>query len=172
MNFQFLVEKLESSGEFQDFIKNNKDAYLCSGFFIFDYESNFENNKYSLDFYVPSNNKIISFELEKEVKIIPLDNYDEEIPKKIDINLDFDFENIKDNLLNEIEIRGIKNKVQKMLFSLQTKDNENFILGTIFVSNLGLIKISLKLKKDKIEIIEFEKKSFFDMLKFDKKSKN
>jgi hypothetical protein len=59
-----------------------------------------------------------------------------------------------------------------MLFSLQTKDNENFILGTIFVSNLGLIKISLKLKKDKMEIVEFEKKSFFDMLKIDRKNKN
>jgi hypothetical protein len=54
MNFRFLTEKLESSEEFNDFINKNKDAYLCSGFFIFDYESQFQNNKYSLDFYVPS----------------------------------------------------------------------------------------------------------------------
>jgi len=169
MNFQFLIEKLESSGEFEDFIKSNKDAYFCSGFFIFDYESNFENNKYSLDFYTPSTKKIVSFELEKEVKLIPLDNYDEEIPNKIDKDIDFDFEKVKASLLNEVEIKGIKNKVQKMLFSLQNKDSYSFLLGTIFVSNLGLIKVSVKLNNNNVEIIDFEKKSFFDMLKFNKK---
>ncbi len=101
--------------------------------------------------------------------MIPLENYGEEIPLKIDKDFDFDFEKIKDNLLKEVEIRGIKNQIQKMLFSLQKKDKDYFLLGTIFISNLGLIKINIKLEKNNFEIIEFEKKSFFDLLKFSRK---
>ena len=176
MNFQFLLEKLTFSDEFINFKKSNQDMYLCSGFFIFDYESNFKNNKYTLDFYVPSTKNLISFELEDGIKFVPLDNYNEEVPGILNDNLDFDFEKLKNLILKEIEIRKINNKVQKMIFSLQKNKDGIFLLGTIFVSNLGLIKITIEIKTTSqensqfdLEIIDFEKKSFFDMLKIFKK---
>ena len=63
--------------------------------------------------------------------------------------------------------RGITNKIQKMLFSLQHKDLKDYLIGTIFISNFGMIKVNIDITD--MKVILFEKKSFFDMLKIVKK---
>ena len=40
--------------------------------------------------------------------------------------------------------------------------NNKFLIGTVFISGLGIIKVNIDIKDKKI--IEFEKKSFFDMV--------
>ena len=54
-----------------------------------------------------------------------------------------------------------------MIFSLQNKDGKDFLIGTIFISGLGLLKINVNLEGN--IITEFEKKSFFDMMKIIRK---
>jgi len=58
---------------------------------------------------------------------------------------------------------NIKNEIQKILFSLQNIDEVNSLIGTIFISGMGIINFKIDLNKN--EIIDFEKKSIFDVLK-------
>ncbi|MFH1801802.1 MAG: hypothetical protein ABH804_03165 [archaeon] len=165
MNFQFYLEKLHSSDVFKKFKRENPKSYLCSSFFIFDFRR--EGNKQHFDFYAPEEKKIFSFQIEENFKIVPIEQIKKEIPEKISLNLNFDFDEIKRIILNKIEEEKIKNKIEEMMLSLQRVGKINLLIGTIFVSGLGLIKLTVDLSKK--EIIEFEKKSFFDMMKIFRK---
>jgi len=161
MNFQFYFEKLSDSPEFKKFKEENSDCYLCSGFFSIDKEG--QDNQQHLDFYVPSEKKMFSFQLEKKMIFTSLEDYDERVPNKIKKNFDFDFKEVEELISKKIEEEKVNKKIQKLLLSFQNKDGKHFIIGTVFVSGLGIIKIEINLDEKKIE--NFEKKSFFDMLK-------
>lgn len=162
MNSQFLLEKLEDSDEYKKFIEENPDAYLCSGFFDIDIEND-SVNKYHFDFYIPSSKKTFSFELESEIKLIELErNNEEKVLNKVLMKTNFDFDRIREKILIEMEVKQIKNKIQKMLFSLQNIDGKDLLLGTIFLSGLGLLKVNIDV--DANHITDFEKKSIFDMI--------
>jgi hypothetical protein len=170
MNSQFLLEKLEDSDEYKQFLKENPDAYLCSGFFDIDL-TNDSANKYHFDFYIPSNKKTFSFEMENEIRLIPLErDYDEKVLNKVLMKTNFDFDRIKEKIIIEMEVKKINNQIQKMIFSLQNIDGEDLLLGTVFLSGLGLLKVNIDF--DKNQITDFEKKSIFDMIKVIKKNKD
>jgi hypothetical protein len=166
MNFQFYFEKLLESKDFKKFIKENKDAFLCSGFFIVDKKG--EENKQSIDYFVPSTNKMYSFKIDNKVEMIPIEDYGKVFkPEKIPDNVNFIFEDIENLIQERMEKEKVKNKIEKLLLSLQAKDKKNYILGTIFISGLGIIKARIDLNEGKI--VDFEKMSFFDMMKVVKK---
>ena len=160
MNSQFLLEKLKASDEFKKFMKENKNAYLCSGFFVIDLENKETGNQYHLDFFVPESKKTFSFELEKGVKLVPLERYEHALEKISDF--EFDFDEIEKIISREMEFRRINNKIQKMIFSLQNIKRKSMFLGTIFVSGFGMVKAEIDLKEKRIT--DFEKKSFWEML--------
>lgn len=166
MNFKFLIEKLENSGEFKKFIEENKDAYLCSGFFIVDKEEN-PKNQYHLDFYIPSNKKTFSFELEEGIKLVELERFESSILEKISFEQEFDFDFLEEIILKEMINKNVNKKIQKLIFSLQSKDGKPFLIGTIFLSGLGLVSVNIDLNEKKIT--DFEKKSLFEMMKIVKK---
>lgn len=168
MNFQFYLEKLKDSEIFKEFVKENPDAYFCSGFFVID-KTGKEGNKQHLDYYVPSIKKLFSFKMESEIEKVPIEIFNDKSPEKISIDYDFDFQEIEKKIVREIEKKGIKTKIQKILLSLQKLDTKNFLVGTVFISSLGMIKINISLPEK--EIVKFEKKSFFDMVKIIKKKK-
>ena len=62
-----------------------------------------------------------------------------------------------------MEKDNVKNKIQKYLFSIQKQKGKHYIIGTVFVSNLGMLRVKICL--DDMQVIDFEKKSFFDVLK-------
>ncbi len=163
MNLQFYLEKLHASDVFKEFMKQNKGAYLCSGFFTMDKEG--KDNKRHLDFFVPALKKIFSFKLENSVDVIPIELAIEKIPEKLSLDHDFDFEEIQKLIEEEMKKQGMKNKIQKIILSLQSFDGKTFLVGTVFVSMLGLLKVKIDLEDNKPKIVEFEKKSFFDMVK-------
>lgn len=177
MNSQFLLEKLNSSDEFKKFMEENKDAYLCSGFFVIDLENN-ANNQYHFDFFTAKTGKTFSFELENKnlqqvlnssgnptgvdgVKLIPLERHEQRL-EKVGMENNFDFDGIEKMISTEMEMQKIRNKIQKMIFSLQNLEGRDVLLGTIFISGFGLIKANIDLKEKRIT--DFEKKSFWDML--------
>ncbi|VVB82292.1 Uncharacterised protein [uncultured archaeon] len=166
MNSQFLFEKLEASDEYKKFMKENRGAYLCSAFFIIDMDKNPE-NKYHFDFYVPENKKTFTFELENGIKLVPTERTDEIILDKVSMKNHFDFDELKELTLNEMAANKVTNKIQKMIFSLQNRDDGDVLFGTIFLSGLGLIRMNFDLEKNKVT--DFEKKSLFDMMKIVKK---
>ncbi len=165
MNFQFYFEKLIESKDFKKFMKENKNAFLCSGFFAIDREKS--DNQQHFDFYAPDLNKIFSFQLEKEIKKVVLERFDERVPGKVSSDFDFDFEEIEQMILERMKKEGIKNKLQKILLSLQKINGGDFITGTVFISGLGMLKLNIDPVQKKI--LDFEKKSFFDFLKIVKK---
>jgi hypothetical protein len=169
MNSQFLLEKLENSEEYKKFMKENKEAYLCSAFFIIDFETQPPENKFHFDYYIPSSKKTFSFELEfeNEIKLTELERFDEKILEKVSTDKHFDFDEIYDKIMKEMEVQKMTNKIQKMIFSLQNFENKEMLFGTILISGLSLIKMTFDISEDKIT--EFEKKSFFDMMKILKK---
>jgi hypothetical protein len=167
MNSQFLLEKLEDSEEYKKFMKENPEAYLCSAFFIIDFEAQPPENKFHFDYYIPSSKKTFSFELEGEIKLTELERFEEKVLEKVSTETHFDFDEIYDKIKNEMEAKKISNKIQKMIFSLQNFENKDMLFGTIMLSGLSLIKMTFDISEDKIK--EFEKKSFFDMMKVVKK---
>ena len=165
VNFQFYLEKLLSSDEFKKFKEQNKDCYLCSGFFSIDKKGG--DSQQHLDFYLPSTNKVFSFQLEKSLNPFQLEDYGNNTPEEIDIHLDFYFSEIERNILNRMKDEKIDKKIEKLLFSLQKLKGKNFLIGTIFISGMGILKVTIDL--DEKSIVDFEKKSFFDMMKIIKK---
>lgn len=167
MNFQFYLEKLYAQDSFKKFVEENKDAIPVTGFFVIDLEG--KDNHQHFDYYIPSTNKLFSFQLEKGGDPVPIELVEGFIAKKLGMNYDFDFSDVEELIRKEMEKREIKNKIQKFLFSLQKKDNEDYLVGTVFISGFGMLKVNIKISS--MEITHFEKKSFFDILKFKKKPK-
>ena len=161
MNLRFYSEKLNSSEIFKKFKKENPKAYLCSGFFTIDKEG--KDNQKHLDFYVPSTKKMFSFRIDDCIEKIPVERISKKIPEKINDGIDFNFEEIEQKISAEMENQKIKNKLQKIIISLQALKGKSFLVCTVFVSMLGLLKIHIDLEQNKI--ILFEKKSIFDMMK-------
>jgi len=171
MNIQFYIEKLHDSKEFKKFIKENPKAFTCSGFFVIDKEEDEKkrDNKFHFDYYIPNKKKMFSFKLEKKVEMVPVEKFDNKKPEKISIKLDFDLEKLEEIILKRMEKEGIKNKIQKIIFSLQKLKEKDFLVGTTFITGLGMLRINLDLKTMKITL--FEKKSFFDLMNIKRNKK-
>ncbi len=165
MNIQFNFEKLHSSKEFQEFIKEYPEAYLCSGFFVIDKEG--KDNKVHFDYFSPKSKEVFSFQLESMQKV-PLETFGEKIPGEISSDVDLEFDELEEMILQKMKEEKINTKIQKMVLSLQKVDGKDFIIGTIFIPMMGMIKVNVDLKEKRIT--EFEKKSFFDMIKILKKN--
>ncbi len=163
MNIQFYIEKLQCFGEYKKFVKENPKAFPCSAFFVFDKSG--KNDKQHFDFYNPEEKKIISFQLENR-QLSPADSFDV-VPEKIDFDVNFDFKDLEKAVEEKMKAEGIKNKIQKYLLSFQKKNGRDFLIGTVFISMLGMLKVCYDIKKK--DLLEFEKKSFFDIMKVKKK---
>lgn len=164
MNFQFYIEKLKNSDSFKEFINENKDAFFCSGFFVMEFSnSKHPDNKQHFDYYIPSKNQMFSFKLEEDCKMVPVELIDNRELKPVSTDYKFDFNEIANIIAGEMKKKNIINEVQKILLSMQYLDGKDYLVGTVFISNFGLIKINIDLSD--MNVTHFEKKSFFDMLK-------
>lgn len=172
MNLQFYFEKLHSSDKYKKFMKENPEAYFCGGFFSIDKEnSKNPDNKRHLDFYSSKRKNIFSFQLEERIKIVPSDVKYEKAPERVSERDDFDFSEIEKLINDKMNQKNINSKVQKILISLQNLNGEAFLICTVFISMFGLLKVNIKLKNAKMEITDFEKKSFMDILKISGKKR-
>ena len=70
---------------------------------------------------------------------------------------------------DEMKKQGVKSKIETIILSLQEVDNKDYLIATVFVSMLGILKINILLPEKKITL--FEKKSFFDIINVLKKPK-
>jgi len=145
MKFQDIVNKLFESEDFKKFKEEKKDAFPCSGFFSIDV--NEKDNKQHIDYYVPSEEKVYSFKLEAGGERVPTEFQDNQKPQKVSLNYDFDFEEMKQLILDRMSKEGMKNQIQKYLFSFQhsQEEDKDYLLGTIFISGLALLKIKINI---------------------------
>jgi len=166
MNIQFYLEKMKSSEEFDKFMKENPQAYFCSGFIVIDKDNN--DNKIHFDYFVPKENKVFSFQIEEDINLVQLDRIDEKEPFKLkdEDDLEFEFMEIEKIIEKEMEKNDVKNKIQKIMLSLQEIDGKICLMGTVFISLLGMLKVNITLPEK--EITEFEKKNLLEILKVKK----
>lgn len=169
MNLQFYLEKLFASYEFEKFKKENPNSYFASGFLVIDKE-NPSGNKVHIDYFNSETKKMFSFQLENDCQVVPVEQVPEEPLEKISDNIDFSFKKIEKLIVEKMKEENVKNKIQRILLSLQKKNKKNFLLGTVFISNLGMLKINIDL--DEMDLVSFEKKNFMDMFKIVKRRKN
>ncbi|MBS3076377.1 hypothetical protein J4481_01390 [Candidatus Pacearchaeota archaeon] len=162
MNFQFYFEKLVASEHFRNFMDEFPDAIACSCFFSIDVSGNKNDDRQHFDYFVPSTNKMYSFKLEQGCELIPAEMMGDYEPKRIGSNYNFDFEDVKKMILEKMKEEGIKNELQKILFSLQNVEGKDYLMGTIFLSGLGMLKVNILIEE--MKITDFEKKSFMDMM--------
>jgi len=165
MNFQFYWEKLQNSLEFEKFMKENPKAFACSGFFTLDKEGS--DNQRHIDFFIPSKKKIFSFKLQGEgIEKIPMEIISEKAPEPISLDVDFTFENVEKLILEEMEKQNLKNKIQKIMISLQNFEGKEILVCTVFISMLGILRVHIDLEGDrKGKVTLFEKKSFLDIIR-------
>ena len=167
MNFQFYYEKLCASDKHKKFLEKHPESYMCSGFFVLDKERGGNGNKVHFDFWDKKSNKMHSFSVVGEVELVPVENFEVRDFEPVATNLAFEVEDFEKIIIERMSKEKISNSIQKILFSFQRLNGKDFLLGTVFLNNLGLIKLTIDLERQ--EITGFEKKSFFDMLKIVKK---
>ena len=167
MNLQFYLAKLKESDEFRNFCKSNPDCFLTSGFFVIDKIS--DDNKQHFDFSTKED-KVFSFLVDDGCKISEKDNFSKETFEKINSKIDIDFSGIEELIRKRMGEENIQNTLQKIILSLQCINRQHFLVGTAFISGMGMINLNIDLEK--MEIAVFEKKSFFDILRVKKKEKD
>ena len=172
MDFQFYLEKLYASDDFKKFKQENKDAFLFSGFFVKDFSKGKESeDKQHFDFYVPSIKKAFSFMIEEGGKMFEIEKVIG-VPAKVGDGYSFDLDEVKGVIEARMVADKSGKKIEKILLSLQNpgKPDKDFLVGTVFIGGMGIIKIKFSLPD--LEILDFEKKSFLDMVNIFKKKKD
>lgn len=167
MKFQFYNEKLLDSAEYQKFTKEHPTAYPCSAFFAIDIENKGKNDKIHFDFWIPEFKKMYSFKVTGPVEFVNVENFEKKDYEKLSMNYTFDLKEVQEQIMKRMEDDGIKGKIQKLLFSLQKKDGVDYLLGTLFLNNMGILKVTYDITDKKIT--DIIKKSFLDMFKIIKK---
>jgi len=165
MKFKFYIEKLHDSDIFNEFIKENPSAFLCSCFFSIDFVE--KDNKAHLDYFVPKTKQMFGFQLEKDCEKMPLETREGYSPEKISEKIDFELKSIEKILIKRMKEEKIQEKVQKIFLSVQRAGKKDMLIGTIFISAMGMITVEMELSTKKI--ISFKKKSFLDFFKVLKK---
>ena len=155
------VEKLNSSSQYHEFIKQHNDAFMVAGFFILDFESG--QNVHQIDYYVPSKKKIAAFTLDKHVTMQLLDLLNKKAPEKLDIKTNVDLEAIHGIIEDEMKNRNITEEIKKIIAVLQNVDGKKIWSINCILSGMGLL--SAHLEDDSKTILKMEKKSLFDYMK-------
>jgi hypothetical protein len=93
----------------------------------------------------------------------------DKVPQEVSLDFDIDFDEIERQVYEKMRIHGINNRIQKLIYSLQKLEDKDLLTGTVFISMFGLIKMNVDVKTNKI--VDFEKKSFFDLVSVFKKTK-
>lgn len=171
MKFQFYYEKLLDSTEYQNFKREHPGAYPCSGFFVIDRESDGKNDVVSFDFWLPQYKKMYSFKVNNHpIEFINVENFDTRDYEELGMNYTFDLHEVEAEIMRRVEAENIKGKVQKLLFSLQKLNGIDYLVITVFMNNMTMLKVTYDIAEEEIDT--FEKKSFLDMLKITSKKKD
>jgi hypothetical protein len=161
--------RLSESGQYQDFAKHNKDAFMVAGFFILDFESG--KNMHQIDYYVPSKKKVAAFTLDKGVQLQMMDMLNAKMPEKLDIKTKIDLDALKGILLDEMKNRSITEDIKKIIAILQMVDGKRIWNLNCVLSGMGILRAHVEdetesvLKMEKLNMMDFVKKMPTDQLK-------
>lgn len=169
MKASHYVSQVKKSGVFKDFMKEAPDAYLCSLFFIRDF--NGPQNETQVDFYSPKSKHIISFKIgAKGIERLPQPKKAETIthkkiiPKELKESVKLDLDKLKPTLVDEMRNRDMTYEIEKMLIVLNVPEDRPIWNCTGFLKGLGLLQAHVEDVSN--SVLFMEKKSLMDMMRF------
>lgn len=160
MKFDHYLKKVHSSNTFKKFKSKNPKAYLCAGFFVFDFETG--RDIHQID-YMLKDKKIATFALDNGVKI-NISNLP--IPKKLDEikgDIKTDLEALKGIVEDEMKNRTITDDLKKMIAVLQVMDGKR-VWNLNCITN-GLNVLQIHIDDEDQTILKFMKYSILDFVK-------
>lgn len=159
--------KVKKSEDFKKFAIEDPRAYLCSMFFMRDFDG--KQNDSQIDFYSPKIKKIISFKvLGDKVERSPVDKkaatltQKKFIPKQIEEKVKIDLDVIKELILDEMHNRGITDSIKKIIAVIQNIEGKTVWNCTCFLSGLNILFSHVE--DSSKTILYMDRKSFFDMI--------
>ena len=149
-----LVTELEATDSFKEFKKENPDTFFAVAFFILNLEN--KATQIQLDYFLPKQNKLASFEFpNKQVKI-----HEDEIknanPQETNPKIDID--QIENKVLETLKNNNTTLKPTKIIAILK----DNIWNLTAMDNSLGIIR--LKLNAESGEQLSFNKGSLMDFM--------
>ena len=165
MKLSELFEKLEKSSEFKKFKKQNKNAYFCAAFFVFDYDSGEE--KKQLDYYISEEEGIMTFMLAEKIIAKKAEMaQNEKLPEIKKPEIKIDLPEVLDTVKKEAEKQNFK--PAKIIAVLQRlKANEQLIWNITAFSGFTILRMHIAMDK---KILMNEKKSMMDLMQIEKGS--
>jgi|GEM_PF-1048241 len=155
------VSKLNDSQEYQQFIKENKDAFMIAGFFVLDFEAG--GNIHQIDFYIPSKNKVAAFTLDNKVILQELSFPSRKKPEQLDIRTNVDLDALKGILEEEMKNRNITDGIKKIIAVIQVLEGKKIWVINGLLSGMGLLKATIE--DDSRTILKMEKLSLLDYMR-------
>jgi hypothetical protein len=158
MELKDLVAELKNCPGYTNFESQNSDAYFSAGFIIFDLSAGTE--KTQLDFFIPSKNKVASFEFPFNEPKIHEDKIESMAKQELDLKVDID--DIITMCKEIIFEKNFKMNPSKIIAIL--RDNQWNL--TCLDNVLGIVRI--RVDAFTAEVISSEKGSLMDFMGFRK----
>lgn len=162
MNFTSTLKQIESSPAFTNFKKQHKDAYLCAGFFVIDYQGE---NQQQLD-YSLKNGDIFTFILNNEITVKEAETIEGKKQQKLlalEKEIEVDLERVEEIVERKMRQEKINNKIVKVIAVLQKYEGKQIWNLNCILSGMEILK--LHIDADNGEILKSEKRSMFDFIK-------
>ncbi len=160
MGFKEALSRLRESSEFKSFKSKHKDAYLCAGFFIKDYESG--NDVVQLDFQCYKD--IATFNIGDKISVKIEKPMKDEKVLEIKENVKIDVEDVESTAKKELENQKMGKNIKKIIAILQMHEkrlmwNVTNILDTFAILSIHIDAVNGKvLKSEKANLFDFFKK--------------
>lgn len=161
MKFSHYLGRVSSSKEFKEFIKKNKEAYLCAGFFVFDFEEG--KDVHQVDYFLPKEKKIAAFLLDDGLSYKIAEAMNTNKPEEISGDIKMDLDKLKGIVEDEMKNHTVTDNIMKMIAILQSNDGKKIWNLNCILSGMGLLKVHVD--DETGDILKFEKASFLDFVR-------
>jgi len=159
--FDSVLEQIESSDAFKNFKQKNRDAFLCAGFFVIDYESG--KNQQQLDYCLSDD--VYTFMLDKEISLKKAETIEGKKTDLPELNKDMkvDLDDAEKILQEKIKQENITEKLLKVIAVLQVHEGKQIWNLNCVLSGMQILRVHID--SDTGEIDLFEKKNMLDFVK-------
>ncbi len=144
MDFKQELKRLQSSNEFKEWKKTNKQSYLVHGFIMVKED---KKTAWQIGYYDKAKDRVTSFFMEDQIKISPA----AEVFKKQGTVKELDLDKIKINLDKALKIAEKEQKKHKEVIAETIAIIQNLDIGTVW--NITYLTRSLNAINSKINAI-------------------
>jgi len=160
--FSSTLEEIEGSEAFKKFKEKNKDAKLCAGFFVIDYQQG--QGQKQLD-YCLDNKDIHTFIVDKEIqmkKAETIEGMKQDLPE-LNKEMQVDIDDVEKILQDKIGQEKITKKLLKVIAVLQVHENKQIWNLNCMLEGMDILRIHIDTQTG--DIIRFEKRNMMEFVK-------